>query len=104
MHKWYAATACPGPYLGSKFPELARRVNEKLGPGPVPPTPSSDIHVGDVIKIKSGAKYTTGETIPSWVLNSTIYCREFCGDNIVFSLLKTGDITGSTHKSNCYKA
>ena len=20
MHKWYAATGCPGPYLGSKFP------------------------------------------------------------------------------------
>ena len=31
MHKWYAATACPGPYLGSKFPELAEKVNSILG-------------------------------------------------------------------------
>lgn len=31
MHKWYAPTACPGPYLGSKFPELAEKVNAILG-------------------------------------------------------------------------
>ena len=30
MHKWYASTGCPGPYLGSKFPELAKRVNANL--------------------------------------------------------------------------
>lgn len=30
MHKWYAATGCPGPYLSSKFPELAERVNKNL--------------------------------------------------------------------------
>lgn len=45
MHKWYAATGCPGPYLGSKFPELARRVNENLKVKPTPkptPAPKSD--------------------------------------------------------------
>lgn len=31
MHKWYAATGCPGPYLGNKFPELAKRVTANLG-------------------------------------------------------------------------
>ena len=31
MHKWYAATACPGPYLASKFPYIAEQVNKKLG-------------------------------------------------------------------------
>lgn len=31
MHKWYAATGCPGPYLSSKFPELADKVNAILG-------------------------------------------------------------------------
>lgn len=41
MHKWYAATGCPGPYLGSKFPELANRVNANLGAKPAPtPTPA----------------------------------------------------------------
>ena len=30
MHKWFANTNCPGPYLGSKFPELAGRVTANL--------------------------------------------------------------------------
>lgn len=31
MHKWYDATSCPGPYLGSKFPYIAKEVNRRLG-------------------------------------------------------------------------
>lgn len=31
MHKWFAATACPGPYLESKFPYIADEVNKRLG-------------------------------------------------------------------------
>lgn len=30
MHKWYAATACPGPYLESKFSYIAKEVNRRL--------------------------------------------------------------------------
>ena len=30
MHKWFAATACPGPYLEARFPEIAERVNALL--------------------------------------------------------------------------
>lgn len=30
MHKWFEATACPGPYLSSKFDYIAERVNKKL--------------------------------------------------------------------------
>lgn len=30
MHKWFAATACPGPYLESKFPDIAKQVNKRL--------------------------------------------------------------------------
>lgn len=33
MHKWFAATACPGPYLESKFPYIADEVNRRLGVG-----------------------------------------------------------------------
>jgi hypothetical protein len=33
-HKWYAATACPGPYLFAKFGELANRVNALLNDAP----------------------------------------------------------------------
>lgn len=31
MHKWFAATLCPGPYLESKFPYIAAEVNKRLG-------------------------------------------------------------------------
>lgn len=30
MHKWFAPTGCPGPYLESKFPYIAEQVNKKL--------------------------------------------------------------------------
>ena len=29
-HCWFAATACPGPYLGGKFPYIAEQVNKRL--------------------------------------------------------------------------
>ena len=31
MHCYFAATACPGPYLKSKFSYIAREVNKRLG-------------------------------------------------------------------------
>lgn len=31
MHKYFANTACPGPYLESKFPYIADAVNKRLG-------------------------------------------------------------------------
>lgn len=30
MHKWFASTLCPGPYLESKFPYIATEVNKRL--------------------------------------------------------------------------
>lgn len=35
-HQWYAATACPGPYLGSKFDYIAAEVNRRLEPQSAP--------------------------------------------------------------------
>lgn len=31
MHKWYANTQCPGPYLEARFPDIAAKVNARLG-------------------------------------------------------------------------
>ena len=31
MHKMFAATTCPGPYLESKLPYIANEVNKRLG-------------------------------------------------------------------------
>lgn len=33
MHRWYAQTSCPGPYLGSKFTYIANEVNKRLRGG-----------------------------------------------------------------------
>lgn len=33
MHRWYAQTSCPGPYLGSKFTHIANEVNKRLRGG-----------------------------------------------------------------------
>lgn len=30
MHRWFASTLCPGPYLASKFPYIAEQVNKRL--------------------------------------------------------------------------
>ncbi len=40
MHKMFANTSCPGPYLESKFPYIANTVNKRLNSQPVVnPTP-----------------------------------------------------------------
>lgn len=31
MHKWFAATACPGPYLEPRFKNIAAELNKRLG-------------------------------------------------------------------------
>lgn len=31
MHKWFAATACPGPYLEPRFKNIAEELNRRLG-------------------------------------------------------------------------
>lgn len=33
MHKWFASTGCPGPYLESKFAYIAEQVNKRLSAG-----------------------------------------------------------------------
>lgn len=40
-HQWYAYKSCPGPYLGSKFPEIARIVTARLKGNPTVETSSS---------------------------------------------------------------
>lgn len=41
MHRWFAATGCPGPYLAGKFPYIAKQVNAKLGSGTKTTTPNT---------------------------------------------------------------
>ena len=61
----------------------------------VPETPAtSKFSIGDEVKLVSGAKYTSGKSIASFVFNKKLYVRAVNGDNITISIFKTGDITG----------
>ena len=61
-HNMFAATSCPGPYLQSKFEELAKVVNDRLDneqpvPEPKPETPTKGYLVkvkADVLNIRKG--------------------------------------------------
>lgn len=94
MHKWFYATACPGPYLESKFPWIAEEINKRLGVVEQKPVVTTKFNIGDEVKLVSGAKYTSGASIPSWVFNQKLYVREYNGSNVVISTLKTGAVTG----------
>lgn len=51
-HNMFTATSCPGPYLQSRFDELARVVNERLDGGSKPkPTPQPTS--GYLVKVKA---------------------------------------------------
>lgn len=95
MHKWFAPTSCPGPYLGGKFPWIAEQVNKELNPVP---KVTSKFKVGDEVKLVSGAKYNNGAPVPSWLWNYKLYVRELQGKNVVFSTLKTGAVTGTVNE------
>lgn len=72
MHCWFQATACPGPYLKSKFQYIADEVNKVICPQPTP-TPTPSVKVGDLVSIKPEAVYYNGASIPNWVLNDQWY-------------------------------
>lgn len=65
-------------------------------PAPVVPKDEDDkLDPGDVIKLKAGAKYTSGKEIPAWIMNSKLYVRQVRENgDVVFSTLKTGAVTG----------
>lgn len=41
QHNYFAATACPGEYLKSKFPEIAKEVNKQLKPAATTTAPAA---------------------------------------------------------------
>lgn len=51
QHNYFAATACPGPYLKSKYQYIADEVNKRLGVVPPTPTPAP----GTLYRVQVGA-------------------------------------------------
>jgi hypothetical protein len=59
-------------------------------------TSTTQFKVGDKVKIISGAKWSTGTSIQSWVFKSVLYVRKIRSNGIVeVSTTKTGALTGT---------
>lgn len=58
------------------------------------PVTYENLTEGDIITLNKKATYYDGKKIPSWVFKSTLYFRGVNDNGIIFSTLKTGDITG----------
>ena len=55
MHKYYAATECPGPYLGGKFQYIADQVNARLGSAPKQEQPKQETTGGKRYRVQVGS-------------------------------------------------
>ena len=73
------------------FREKVRSRIEKLQN----PSNLDSLQKGDIIRLKDNATYTNGKKIPAWVLKSKLYYRGMKNENVVFSVLKVGAITGT---------
>ena len=74
MHKWFAATACPGPYLESKFPYIADEVNKVLTAAetPLKPTESVKHFVGELVSFTGGKHYSSANASKGYTVKA---CR-----------------------------
>lgn len=90
MHKWYAATTCPGPYLESKFPYIAAEVNKRLGVTETKTTSTVKVKENDVVSIASNARYYNGTFMPTWVKNKKWIVSDVSGDRAVLGKSQDG--------------
>lgn len=91
MHKWYAATGCPGPYLGSKFPYIAEEVNRRLGgtyepakPTEVKPTEQAvnkeEVCTVNVSVLKKGSKGEAVKALQILLIGNGFSCGSYGAD------------------------
>lgn len=79
LHKWYASTNCPGPYVEKRMPELARRINEGLGAKPTtkPPIKPQGKSIEQMAKEVYAGRHGTGHANrqKSLGINATEYAK-----------------------------
>ena len=72
MHKWFAATGCPGAYLGGKFPWIAEEVNRRLEEAEQPPMEEeTEMRYNNLEEVPDYAKKTIGKLIDAGALKGT---------------------------------
>jgi N-acetyl-anhydromuramyl-L-alanine amidase AmpD len=84
-HYMFSSTACPGTWIKNHTQEICNKVNAQLSSSQPTSqsTTSSKFSVGDLVKIKSGARYYDGGAIPNWVLAENWYISSIGGDRAV---------------------
>lgn len=86
MHKYFAATTCPGPYLESKFPYIAAEVNKILSGNTRPAPP-----------VQNDKEYKVE------IVNNAIYVLDNASINAnVVQTVKKGDVFTITEVKNGY--
>lgn len=118
-HYMFSPTCCPGPWIKAHTKDICDKVNAQLGltvpinPPSTSKPSSKSFKVGDLVSIKSGAKYYTGSAIPNWVVSEKWFISSISGDRAVLGLnesknrniqspINTKDITLVTTKANTY--
>lgn len=73
MHKWFANTVCPGPYLESKFPYIAAEVNKKLTntEDTRKPPQCDEYFVGQVVTFLGGKHHTSANSDKGYAIKSS---------------------------------
>ena len=72
LHKMFAATNCPGPYLESKIPYIVKEVNERLAPAKPPVKP----HEHKLVRIVNNAIYILEGPSPNTEIKGTVKKNE----------------------------
>lgn len=102
MHRWYASTACPGPYLAGKFKYIAQEVNKILGEKEGKGSKGKLLEVGSKIKIKKDAcQYGRSSTFSSFVYDRIYRVRSIDGSRVVFTTQDGKTVIGAVGKADC---
>ncbi len=83
MHKYFAATGCPGPYLSSKFPYIASEVNRRLGADTDTGSDSrkpdeaanAEIKIGDIVQFNGGGVYVSSTAKNASARKGASHCK-----------------------------
>lgn len=101
MHKWYASTACPGPYLAAKFSYISTEVNKRLEKSTS--SASTSTTTSKLIKVQSGA---FKEKMNAETLKNTLKAKGFeavvVQDGSLYKV-QVGAFTNQTNAENQVK-
>ena len=80
MHKWFYATACPGPYLESKFPYIADEVNKRLGHDVKPAEEKVEVCQVNLRVLKKGSEGADVNALQTLLIGYGFSCGSYGTD------------------------